>query len=148
MSETRSVIEDRRFWTAHRRANRQSDHVAKYWTPNATIACPRCAGLGAKSIVAIVLPEAGAALSDPALIRRRLTPREKSLELIRMYNELAQLDDATEETYALELENRVITFGLCYEERPRFTGRGLSSGAQTGGGISQAADAQGDRLAP
>jgi ParB family chromosome partitioning protein len=30
--------------------------------------------------------------------------REKSLEVIRMYKELARLDDATEEIYALEFE--------------------------------------------
>jgi ParB family chromosome partitioning protein len=40
-----------------------------------------------------------------------------------MYKELAQLDDATEETYALEFdEPALITLGLCYEERPRFSG--------------------------
>jgi ParB family chromosome partitioning protein len=40
-----------------------------------------------------------------------------------MYKELAQLDDATEETYALEFEEPAfITLGLCYEERPRFSG--------------------------
>ena len=40
-----------------------------------------------------------------------------------MYKELARLDDATEETYALEFEEpSFITLGLCYEERPRFSG--------------------------
>lgn len=40
-----------------------------------------------------------------------------------MYKELAQLEDATEETYALEFEEpALITLGLCYEERPRFSG--------------------------
>jgi ParB family chromosome partitioning protein len=40
-----------------------------------------------------------------------------------MYKELAQLDEASEETYALEFEEpALITLGLCYEERPRFSG--------------------------
>jgi len=40
-----------------------------------------------------------------------------------MYKELARLDSATEETYALEFEEpALITLGLCYEERPRFSG--------------------------
>jgi len=49
--------------------------------------------------------------------------REKALEVIRMYRELAQLEEAGEETYALEFEEpALITLGLCYEERPRFSG--------------------------
>ena len=40
-----------------------------------------------------------------------------------MYKELAQLDESSEETYALEFEEpALITLGLCYEERPRFSG--------------------------
>jgi ParB family chromosome partitioning protein len=40
-----------------------------------------------------------------------------------MYRELAQLEEAGEETYALEFEEpALITLGLCYEERPRFSG--------------------------
>ena len=40
-----------------------------------------------------------------------------------MYRELVQLDQVTEETYALEFEEpALITLGLCYEERPRFSG--------------------------
>lgn len=46
--------------------------------------------------------------------------KEKSLEIIRMYKELERLNDATEETYALEFEEPAfITLGLCYEERTR-----------------------------
>lgn len=100
------------------------DHVAKYWTPNGNHRLSAMRGLGAKSIVAIVVPEAGAAYQILALnTEKSHNLREKSLEVIRMYNELAQLDDATEETYALEFEEpSFITLGLCYEERPRFSG--------------------------
>ena len=80
--------------------------------------------LGAKSIVAIVVPEAAAAYQILAMNTEKAhNLREKSLEVIRMYKELARLDDATEETYALEFEEPAfITLGLCYEERPRFSG--------------------------
>lgn len=94
----------------------KSDHVAKYWTPNGNHRLSAMRTLGAKSIVAIVVPEAGAAYQILAL------NTEKAQEVIRMYSELAQLDDATEETYALEFEEAAfITLGLCYEERPRFS---------------------------
>jgi ParB family chromosome partitioning protein len=40
-----------------------------------------------------------------------------------MYKEFARLDDVIEETYALEFEEPAfITLGLCYEDRPRFSG--------------------------
>jgi ParB family chromosome partitioning protein len=80
--------------------------------------------LGAKSITAIVVPEAAAAYQILALNTEKAhNLREKALEVIRMYKELARLDSATEETYALEFEEpALITLGLCYEERPRFSG--------------------------
>ena len=100
------------------------DHAAKYWTPNGNHRLFAMKTLGAKSIVAIVVPESAAAYQILALNTEKAhNLREKSLEVIRMYKELAQLDDATEETYALEFEEpSLITLGLCYEERPRFSG--------------------------
>jgi ParB family transcriptional regulator, chromosome partitioning protein len=100
------------------------DHAAKYWTPNGNHRLSAMRTLGAKSIIAIVVPEASAAYQILALNTEKAhNLREKSLEVIRMYKELAQLDDATEETYALEFEEPAfITLGLCYEERPRFSG--------------------------
>jgi ParB family chromosome partitioning protein len=98
-------------------------HV-KYWTPNGNHRLSAMKTLGAKSIVAIVVPEAAAAYQILAMNTEKAhNLREKSLEVIRMYKELARLDDATEETYALEFEEPAfITLGLCYEERPRFSG--------------------------
>jgi ParB family chromosome partitioning protein len=96
----------------------------KYWTPNGNHRLSAMKTLGAKSIIAIVVPEAAAAYQILAMNTEKAhNLREKSLEVIRMYKELAQLDDATEETYALEFEEPAfITLGLCYEERPRFSG--------------------------
>ncbi|MGE5708711.1 MAG: ParB N-terminal domain-containing protein [Nitrospira sp.] len=100
------------------------DHAAKYWTPNGNHRLSAMRTLGAKSIVAIVVPESAAAYQILALNTEKAhNLREKALEVIRMYKELAQLDDATEDTYALEFEEPAfITLGLCYEERPRFSG--------------------------
>ena len=100
------------------------DHLAKYWTPNGNHRLSAMRTLGAKSIMAIVVPETTAAYQILALNTEKAhNLREKALEVIRMYKELAQLDDATEETYALEFEEpALITLGLCYEERPRFSG--------------------------
>jgi ParB family chromosome partitioning protein len=100
------------------------NHAAKYWTPNGNHRLSAMRTLGAKSIVAIVVPEAAAAYQILALNTEKAhNLREKALEVIRMYRELAQLDGAAEDTYALEFEEPAfITLGLCYEERPRFSG--------------------------
>jgi ParB family chromosome partitioning protein len=102
----------------------KQDQSAKYWTPNGNHRLSAMKTLGAKSIVAIVVPEAAAAYQILALNTEKAhNLREKALEVIRMYKELARLDEATEETYALEFEEpALITLGLCYEERPRFSG--------------------------
>ena len=99
-------------------------HTAKYWTPNGHHRLSAMRTLGAKSIVSLVVPEPHAAYQILALNTEKAhNLREKSLEVIRMYKELMQLDKANEDTYALEFEEpALITLGLCYEERPRFSG--------------------------
>jgi ParB family chromosome partitioning protein len=71
-----------------------------------------------------VVPEAAAAYQILALNTEKAhNLRERALEVIKMYQELALLDAATEEAYALEFEEAaLITLGLCYLERPRFSG--------------------------
>jgi len=98
--------------------------AVKYWTPNGNHRLSAMKSLGAKSIVAVLVPEDAAAYQILAMNTEKAhNLREKSLEVIRMYKELARLDDATEETYAFEFEEPAfITLGLCYEERPRFSG--------------------------
>jgi ParB family chromosome partitioning protein len=100
------------------------DHAVKYWTPNGNHRLSAMRTLGAKSIVAIVVPEPSAAYQILALNTEKAhNLREKALEVIRMYRELAALDDAPEDRYALEFEEPAfITLGFCYEERPRFSG--------------------------
>lgn len=105
-------------------ASANEEGAAKYWTPNGHHRLSAMRTLGAKSITAIVVPEAAAAYQILALNTEKAhNLREKALEVIRMYRELARLDEATEGSYALEFEEpALITLGLCYEERPRFSG--------------------------
>jgi ParB family chromosome partitioning protein len=102
----------------------KKEQTARYWTPNGHHRLSAMRTLGAKSIVSLVVPEPAAAYQILALNTEKAhNLREKSLEVIRMYKELLQLGEADEETYALEFEEpALITLGLCYEERPRFSG--------------------------
>ena len=69
----------------------KSEQVAKYWTPNGNHRLSAMKTLGAKSIIAIVVPEAAAAYQILAMNTEKAhNLREKSLEVIRMYKELAQ----------------------------------------------------------
>jgi ParB family chromosome partitioning protein len=96
----------------------------RYRTPNGHHRLSAMRTLGAKSITAIVVPEQAAAYQILALNTEKAhNLRERALEVIKMYQELASWDDATEEKYALEFEEAaLITLGLCYLERPRFSG--------------------------
>jgi ParB family transcriptional regulator, chromosome partitioning protein len=98
--------------------------TTRYWTPNGNHRLSAMKTLGAKSIVGIVVPETTAAYQILALNTEKAhNLRERALEVVKMYQELAILDDATEETYALEFEEAaLITLGLCYLENGRFSG--------------------------
>jgi ParB family transcriptional regulator, chromosome partitioning protein len=102
----------------------KSENGVRYWTPNGHHRLSAMRTLGAKCITAILVPEESAAYQILALNTEKAhNLREKSLEVIRMARELAALDDASEESYALEFEEPgFITLGICYEERPRFSG--------------------------
>ncbi len=100
------------------------DSATRYWTPNGNHRLQAMKTLGAKSIVGIVVPEVSTAYQILALNTEKAhNLRERALEVIKMYQELATLDDASEETYALEFEEAaLITLGLCYLENGRFSG--------------------------
>ena len=106
------------------RAKKDAGDTVKYWTPNGHHRLSAMRTLGSKSITAIVVPEATVAYQILALNTEKAhNLRERALEVIRMYEELALLGDAGEESYALEFEEpALITLGLCYLERPRFSG--------------------------
>lgn len=105
-------------------AQKSIEGTAKYWTPNGHHRLSAMHTLGAKSITAIMVPEVSLAYQILALNTEKAhNLRERALEVIRMYKELTILDDAREEHYSLEFEEAaLITLGLCYEERPRFSG--------------------------
>jgi ParB family chromosome partitioning protein len=96
----------------------------RYWTPNGNHRLSAMRTLGGRCITAIVVPEESAAYQILALNTEKAhNLRERALEVIKMYRELAILDDLPEEKYALEFEEAaLITLGLCYLERPRFSG--------------------------
>src|SRR5262249_17562016 len=72
----------------------------RYWTPNGNHRLSAMRTLGAKLIIAIVVPETAAAYHILALNTEKAhNLRERALEVIKMYQELATLDDGTEETY-------------------------------------------------
>ncbi len=106
------------------RAKKEGAGNARYWTPNGHHRLSAMRTLGARCITAILVPEAATAYQILALNTEKAhNLREKALEVIRMYKELARLGDGGEESYSLEFEEPAfITLGLCYEERPRFSG--------------------------
>jgi len=106
------------------RAKKATEGPVKYWTPNGHHRLSAMRTLEAKSITVLVVPESTLAYKILALNTEKAhNLRERALEVIRMVKELSVLDDASEEAYSLEFEEpALITLGLCYEERPRFSG--------------------------
>lgn len=95
-----------------------------FWTPNGNHRLASMRRLGARAIVALVIPDREVAYRILALNTEKAhNLREKALEVIRMARDLSTLDDAPEQSYALELEEPAFaTLGLAYEARGRFSG--------------------------
>ncbi len=95
----------------------------KYWTPNGSHRLSALKLLGAKSIVALVVPEPDVAYQILALnVEKAHNLKERSLEVIRMYRGLSGAKGGKETDYvALFEEPQFITFGACYEKRPRYS---------------------------
>jgi ParB family chromosome partitioning protein len=102
-------------------------HDDRYWTPNGNHRLQAMKRLGAKSVVALVVPEPEVAFKILALNTEKAhNLREKSLETLRMARALPPAD--RESTYAFEFEQApFLTLGLCYEQRPRFSGGAYQS---------------------
>ncbi|HEX4441865.1 MAG TPA: chromosome partitioning protein ParB [Thermoanaerobaculia bacterium] len=96
----------------------------KYWTPNGNHRLAALRASGAKSVVALVLPEPEVAYKILALNTEKAhNLREKALEVIRMARDLAGRDKRSEKDYELEFEEAAyLTLGLCYEKNGRFAG--------------------------
>jgi ParB family transcriptional regulator, chromosome partitioning protein len=95
-----------------------------YWTPNGHHRLSAMSRLGAKSIVALVLPEKEIAYKILALNTEKAhNLRERSLEVIRMARDLAEHGPLPEKDYALDFEEpALLTLGICYEKNGRFPG--------------------------
>src|SRR5262245_62069556 len=100
-----------------------------YWTPNGNHRLQALKKLGYRAVTALVVPDADVAFKILALNTEKAhNLREKSLETIRMARALAKDGDGKESSYAFEFEQpSFLTLGICYEERPRFSGGAYSS---------------------
>src|SRR5262245_4128692 len=99
-------------------------HDDKYWTPNGNHRLQAMRRLGAKSVTALLIPEADVAYQILALNTEKAhNLREKSLETIRMARALAEESRETEEAFAFQFEMpSYLTLGAAYESRPRLSG--------------------------
>ncbi len=95
-----------------------------YMTPNGGHRLTAVKELGAKSVLALLVPERSVAYQILALnIEKAHNLREKALEVVRMYRDLAGSLDPRETEMALEFEEpALVTLGFAYEERPRLSG--------------------------
>ena len=95
-----------------------------YWTPNGFHRLGAMRQLGAKSIVALVVPEQDVAHRILLLNTEKAhNLRERALEVVRLAKALATLDDRPEREFAAEFEEAaLITLGFCYQENGRFAG--------------------------
>ncbi len=96
----------------------------KYWTPNGNHRLTALRELGARSIVALLVPEPKVAYQILALnIEKAHALRERALEVARMYRELAGLSRESEAAFELEFEDpALVTLGFAYQERGRLAG--------------------------
>lgn len=104
----------------------------KYLTPNGNHRLTALKELGAKTVLALLVTDPQVAYQILALnIEKAHNLREKSLEVARMYAELAEIDAERgkfpgrldEADYSLEFEEpQLVTLGFCYQARPRISG--------------------------
>jgi ParB family chromosome partitioning protein len=97
----------------------------KYWSPNGYHRLGAMRSLGAKSIVALVVPEAEVAHRILLLNTEKAhNLRERALEVVRLAEALATMgDDRPEREFATEFgEAPLVTLGLCYQQNGRFPG--------------------------
>jgi ParB family chromosome partitioning protein len=99
-------------------------HDDRYWTPNGNHRLQALRKIGAKTIVALLVPDPEVAFKILALNTEKAhNLREKSLETIRMARALAKQSDDRESAFEFEFEQPAfLTLGAGYEERPRLSG--------------------------
>ncbi len=95
-----------------------------YWTPNGNHRLAALRQLGAQSVVAIVVPDIEVAHRILLLNTEKAhNLRERSLEVIRLAELLAESESRPEKDYEIEFEEpALLTLGLCYQGNGRFAG--------------------------
>jgi ParB family chromosome partitioning protein len=96
-----------------------------YWTPNGNHRLQALRKLGAKTIVALLVPDPEVAFKILALNTEKAhNLKEKSLETIRMERALAEASPSrAENTFVFEFDQPAfLTLGAAYEQRPRLSG--------------------------
>ena len=95
-----------------------------YWTPNGNHRLAALRHLGARSVVAIVVPDVEVAHRILLLNTEKAhNLRERSLEVIRLAELLAQTENRPERDFEIEFEEpALLTIGLCYEQNGRVAG--------------------------
>jgi ParB family chromosome partitioning protein len=95
-----------------------------YWSPNGYHRLAAMRELGAKAIVALVIPEAEVAHHILLLNTEKAhNLRERALEVVRLAEALAVMDDRPETEFETEFEEAaLVTLGLCYQQNGRFSG--------------------------
>ncbi|HMJ14052.1 MAG TPA: ParB N-terminal domain-containing protein, partial [Polyangiaceae bacterium] len=96
----------------------------QYFTPNGNHRLTALRELGARAVVALLVPESAVAYQILALnIEKAHNLRERALEVVRMYRDLAGFSKEREPHYELEFEEpALVTLGFAYEKRGRLAG--------------------------
>ncbi len=100
-----------------------------YQTPNGNHRLTVLRELGANAVIGLLVPEREVAYQILALnIEKAHNLRERALEVVRMYRDLAGFSDQKEIEYQLEFEEpQLVTLGFAYEKRPRLSGGAYNS---------------------
>ncbi len=98
-------------------------------SPNGMHRLSALTSLGAKSVVALVIPEPEIAFRILALNTEKAhNLKDKALEVIRMVRALGADGTRSEADFAFELEQAsLVTLGICYEKNGRFSGGAYNS---------------------
>ena len=101
-----------------------------FWTPNGRHRLAAMQRLGAKAIMALVVPKREIAWQILALNTEKAhNLKERSLEVIRIYRGLLAEDDTRAESgFAFYLEEAaLVSLGVCYEKKGNFAGGAYAS---------------------
>jgi ParB family transcriptional regulator, chromosome partitioning protein len=103
-----------------------TDGAQVYWIPNGYHRLTALQELGAKTVLALLVPETSVAYQILALnIEKAHNLRERALGVARMYRDLLTVgrQGEREDSLALEFEEPALpTLGFAYERRPRLSG--------------------------